>query len=102
MMRALREQSARLAPASFAELSFEDLVAAPEAVLAGLWRRLHLPDEARAMRGIAAYLASVRDYRAAPARLTPGDRALLHARWPEEIARYGRDRPAPPPRMRTG
>ena len=91
MMRALRDQAARLPASRFAEVAFEDLVAEPRNVLARLWHRLELPGDERAMVGIEAYLETVRDYRAAPARLSAGQLEDLQRGWVTELDLYGRD-----------
>lgn len=91
MMRALREQTARLPLSRFAELAFEDLVADPIGAIEGLWRRLELPEDREAMSRIEAYLETVRDYRAAPAGLSATELEDLGRCWATELALYGRD-----------
>ena len=81
VMDAVDAQAATLPRGTFAEVSFEDVVARPLPVLAELWDRLDLPGAAEAPGRIAAYLDTIAAYRPARDRLSPDDRAILVRRW---------------------
>jgi omega-hydroxy-beta-dihydromenaquinone-9 sulfotransferase len=89
VLAALRHQAAALPAGAFAEVAFEDVVAAPGEVLRDLWRRLDLPGDAAALARVEAYVSRIRGYRAAPARLTRCEEALVEQRWSRELALYG-------------
>jgi omega-hydroxy-beta-dihydromenaquinone-9 sulfotransferase len=71
------------------EISYEDLVADPKAMLRSLYRDLALGDFCVAEPGIDAYLAAKKDYRRNVFELDEDDRALVRARWKPYFTRFG-------------
>ncbi|SFP49103.1 sulfotransferase family protein [Tranquillimonas alkanivorans] len=79
----------RVPAAQVAEVAFEEVVEAPEAVLTRLWEALDLPGGAAEMERMRAYLDSVSGYRPSENRLSGEETALLARVWPRQMAGYG-------------
>lgn len=88
MTRLLADMSA-LPPEQAVHVGFADLERDPKAEIARIWRSLDLGDYAAAEPRIAAYCASIADYRRSNAALSQAEIARVSQAWEPCFARLG-------------
>lgn len=97
MMARLLKDMRALPPEQAVHVGFAELERAPMAELARIWRALDLGDFTAAEPRIAAYRASIADYRKGDAALSDADTARVSQAWEPCFARLGYRAPGASP-----
>lgn len=86
------EEDKNLVPrGNLVEVRYEDLVADPLGQVAAIYRDLGLGDISRFEETLRQRIGEATDYRAAGDPISPGDAAVVRARWAGYFARHGYD-----------
>jgi len=92
-MYAAYERDRRLIPPGhLCEITYEDLIADPEATLARAYKELNLGDFAPVKRALDAYLDRLGVYQRSPRPISVGERRAILDRWSFYFDRFGYSR----------
>lgn len=92
MFERYEEDRKLVPPGHLVEISYEELVARPKAVMSDIYSRLELGDFARAEPAVDEYLSGTKDYKTNSYELAQGMKSVVMSRWASYARRFGYDR----------